>query len=156
MKVIIRAARPTDQQWLSGVFTDHDRAETSIAGLDAGVIGSLPAFIAQVGDDLLGAISYRAGDEGYTIVMLYSNRPGMGIGRALVNSLLMQASDMKLRTIAVTVRTGDASALRFYQGLGFKLAAVGTTRHGARAHAEAATPLPVDRDEVDLVLRIGA
>jgi GNAT superfamily N-acetyltransferase len=155
VKVILRAVAPTDRDWLASVLTGEGVEDFASPDLDAGTLSSSPGFIAHVEGDRLGAISYRISPPSYEILMVYSGRPGLGIGRALVNSVLMEANDAKCDTVTVVARNANGKGVSFFQSIGFKISAVRptefhkTTRRIAKGGSVPAADTE-KRDEIEL------
>jgi GNAT superfamily N-acetyltransferase len=158
MKVIIRAVKPTDQEWLNAIFANQSLQDDVPAEVSMLNLAAIPGFIAQIGDEKIGVISYQISKKQYDIVMLHSSRPGMGIGRALVNSVIMEANDAKCKKVTAVTKNGNEKAVSFYKGIGFTIANVrpgsaarGTARHTAQRTPGANRPT---HDEIELVFNL--
>ncbi len=155
LRVIIRSVLPVDREWLGGVVRDQQVADAS--SLDASNVDltAIPGFVAHVGEDRLGVISYRIAPDLYEILLLFSGRPGLGIGKALVNSVIMQANDAKCRQVMVLAKNGNPKSLSFYKSLGFKIGSVRaiiqhTTRTRLRSERAGEAPPPAG-DDIEMI-----
>ncbi|MBA2480294.1 MAG: hypothetical protein H0V44_06505 [Planctomycetes bacterium] len=161
MKVILRNVKPADHDWLASVLSGEGLEDFASPDLNAATLSASPGFIAQVGEDRLGAISYRVGPMSYEILMLYSGRPGLGIGRALVNAVIMDANDAQRTQVTVIARNASGAGVAFFKGLGFTVFSVRptqakTTRRHVKSSASTpgAAPVPLKADEIELVFSI--
>jgi GNAT superfamily N-acetyltransferase len=155
MKVIIRAVNKHDQDWLNGIFANEELMEDQPVEVNMLNLSVLPGFVAQINDEKVGVISYQVQKKQYDIIMLHSIRPGLGIGRALVNSVIMEANDAKCQKVTAVTKNGNAKAVQFYQGIGFTIANVrpGSAARGTARHVSQRTPgahRPT-HDEIELV-----
>jgi GNAT superfamily N-acetyltransferase len=161
MRVVIRAVAPTDRDWLSGIFAKEGIAEREPIEVNMLNLTALPGFVAQVGDEKLGVISYQIAKKHYEIIMLHSERPGLGIGRALVNSVIMEANDAKCLRVVTVTKNGNEKAVSFYKGCGFVVSSVrpgtpvrGTTSRHAADGASAEPIVSPNNDEIELVFKL--
>jgi hypothetical protein len=124
VKVILRGVTPADKDWLDTVLSSGGVEDFVSPEITAEVLTTLPGFIAHVEGDRLGVISYKTDPRNYEIVLLFSSRPGLGIGRALVNSVLMEANDAKRERVTVIARNPNGKGVTFFKGLGFSVCSV--------------------------------
>jgi GNAT superfamily N-acetyltransferase len=158
MKVIIRSVTKADLDWLNGIFANEELLGDQPVEVNMINLSALPGFVAQIGDEKVGVISYQVSKKQYDIIMLHSSRPGLGIGRALVNSVLMEANDNKCKQVTAVTKNGNDKAVSFYQGIGFAIANVrpGSAARGTARHTSQRTPganRPT-HDEIELVFNL--
>jgi ribosomal protein S18 acetylase RimI-like enzyme len=83
-----------------------------------------PAFVASVGGEVAGFLSYSEFGSDEFMIAALAVRPeyqGCGIGRALVLAVERQAKKEAKKRILVATSNDDLPALAFYQLLGFQL-----------------------------------
>jgi len=84
----------------------------------------LPGFAALDGERLVGLLTYAHDGDAIEIVTIDAFEPRRGVGRALVEAV----RGLGAARIHLTTTNDNVSAQRFYEALGFRLAAV---REGA-------------------------
>lgn len=85
----------------------------------------LPGFIARgESEEELGWITYSISGTELEIVTINSLREGLGVGSALLGRVLFTAQATGCSRICVTTTNDNQQAMAFYQGRGFRLAAV--------------------------------
>lgn len=87
-------------------------------------VRTLPGFAAEAEGKLAGALLYRVQDDACEIVVLYALLQGQGIGAALVQTAIAEAKAQGCHRIWLITTNDNTHALRFYQRLGFDLAAL--------------------------------
>lgn len=153
----VRPRRPDDDVagWLTRSWGDvaiavHGRLYDASA---------LPALVAEVGDLLVGVLTYHVDDGAVEIVSCDADPPGRGVGRTLTTAVVDRARVQGLRRVWCTTTNDNLPALGFWQAVGFRLVAL---RPEAVALARRLKPgiptrgyrgLPI-RDELDLELPI--
>lgn len=122
---------------------------------------TLPALIAEADGEVVGVLTYAAGDDECEIVSIDALRRHLGIGTALIDAMVELARDRGWQRIVLTTTNDNLDALRFYQRRGFRLH---TLRPGAVDDSRRLKPsipdlgdydIPI-RDELELVLNISA
>ena len=94
-------------------------------------------FVALSHDAMVGYVTYQLTAEGCEITVLESLQERQGIGRALVEAVINTAKAAGCGCVRVVTTNDNINARRFYQGCGFRLAAV---RFGAVAEARRLKP----------------
>lgn len=85
---------------------------------------TLPGFAAFVGDDLVGAATYRTDGPDCELVTIDAVVEGAGIGTALVEAVARAARGHGCTRLWLITTNDNLRALRFYQRRGFRLAAL--------------------------------
>jgi GNAT superfamily N-acetyltransferase len=120
----IRAKTPADAAYLTGALGEL-MAGTSVAGHEE-LTDAMPldGLIAWIGDEPVGHLTYRADDTGWEVVTLGADRPGIGVGRALMTAVLDAARAEGVTRVWLITTNDNTRALRFYQRCGFDLVAL--------------------------------
>lgn len=109
------AARFVAAQWGAEVVAVHDAVYHP---------ASLPGFVAWQGEERVGLVTYHLGGNACEIVTLDSQRPGIGVGAALIQAVKRVAQEAACRRLWLVTTNDNLEALRFYQKRGFVLVAV--------------------------------
>lgn len=120
----IRAVRPSDRDRIREFVTRQWGADIVITRGRIWQVGGLPGFIAEVGGEFAGLVTFRIEGEECEIVTLDSLRPGQGIGTDLVADVRRTALQAGCRRLWLITTNDNLHALRFYQKAGFVIAAV--------------------------------
>ena len=86
-------------------------------------VAELPAFVAKVGKEVAGFVSF-AGMRNDLIVVALGILPeyqGFGIGSSLIAKVEGEARKLRSKRILVSTSNDDLPALAFYQSLGFQI-----------------------------------
>ncbi|MBC7263964.1 MAG: GNAT family N-acetyltransferase [Chloroflexi bacterium] len=151
----VRPAEPGDREALYALAM-HFWGETEVDALGQRYdLLSLPAFVACVGDNVVGALSYAVEDDRLHIVALHilPDYQGSGTGHALVQEAIAQAKREGLARVVLVTTNDNLPALYFYQRLGFLLVGLvpGALVHLHGREEPGMAGIPV-RDEVQLEL----
>lgn len=84
----------------------------------------LPGFVAVDEDQLVGLVTYHQEGEAVEIVSLDSLESGKRIGTHLVQAVVNEARANGCRRVWLITTNDNTGALRFYQKIGFDLAAL--------------------------------
>jgi GNAT superfamily N-acetyltransferase len=84
----------------------------------------LPGFVAVEGDAIVGHAAYRIEDEACELVAIAASPPKRGTGSALLERVVTAAREAGCERVWLTTTNDNLDALRFYQGRGFRLAAL--------------------------------
>lgn len=87
-------------------------------------LAALAGFVAVEGDDWLGLLTYDLDDEGFEVVTVQSDRPGTGVGRALMDTARARAVELGATRLWLSTTNDNIRAIRFYQEWGMDLFAV--------------------------------
>ncbi len=85
--------------------------------------GRLPGFVAVLAGEYVGLVTYRIEGRECELTTLNSLRPKLGIGSRLVEAVRDVAVDAGCSRLWLITTNDNTVALRFYQRLGFHLAA---------------------------------
>jgi ribosomal protein S18 acetylase RimI-like enzyme len=86
-------------------------------------VAELPAYIARVGDEIGGFLSFAETEDEVVVVTLgilpeYQNS---GIGRSLIERIEVEARSLGKTGLLVSTSNDDLPALAFYQSVGFQI-----------------------------------
>ncbi len=82
----------------------------------------LPGFIARLGSEMVGLVTYHISGNECELISLDSLREGLGVGAALLERVKQAAITAGCRRMCLTTTNDNLNALRFYQKRGFRLA----------------------------------
>jgi len=85
---------------------------------------SQPGFIARENGENIGYILYDFADNDCEITVVESLRQNRGVGRALIEAVVVQAKKANCRRVWLVTTNDNTLAIRFYQRIGFVLRAV--------------------------------
>jgi len=125
-----------------------------------------PAFVACVGEDVVGAAVFAVEEAWSAVVLVMLNVlpgfQGRGGGRSLLDALRQEARQRGLDRILVVTTNDDLPALALYQRYGFRIAEIVVGRvatdHAAGRDGQVLAGfagIPV-RDEIRLELRVAS
>lgn len=149
----IEAARPQDYTRIAALaYHFWDEVEVHCFGKTYDIT-SVPAYVARVGAEIVGAISYAVESERLVIMLLnvLPDSQGLGLGRRLIEAVAEEANRQGLTRVVVATSNDDLPALYLYQRNGFTLTDV-LPGEVLRHHGEEETGvagIPV-RDEIRL------
>lgn len=110
--------------WLTRILVENWDATTVASRgqrIDASV---LPGFVAITNGRRIGLITYRICNDQCEIVTLNSNQGGIGIGTALLESVVQIARKCGCRRLWLITTNDNLDAIRFYSRRGMRLVAV--------------------------------
>jgi ribosomal protein S18 acetylase RimI-like enzyme len=84
----------------------------------------LPGFVADDEDRVVAYLSFEVIGRACEVVVLHSQRPGAGLGTALLVRLVARCVELGLGRIWLITTNDDTPALRWYQRRGFQLVAL--------------------------------
>ena len=79
-------------------------------------------FYVKEQEDIIGLITYFVSDDVLEVISLNSLRENQGIGTKLVDPVIREAKDRKLKKILVVTTNDNINAIKFYQKRGFDMA----------------------------------
>ena len=79
-------------------------------------------FYVKEQEDIIGLITYLVSDDVLEVISLNSLRENQGIGSKLVDAVIREAKDRKLKKILVVTTNDNINAIKFYQKRGFDMA----------------------------------
>ncbi len=86
--------------------------------------GDLPGFVAEMINNPVGVVTYNIENGECEILSLNSLLEGMGIGTALVETVVNKAKAAGCRRLWLIMTNDNTTALRFWQKHGFRIIAV--------------------------------
>ena len=150
-------AEPRDHADIAALAI-HFWGETEVYCFDKSYdITALPAYVARVGTEVVGAVSLAVEPDRLIIVLLnvLPEFQGRGYAARLIEAAAGEALDRGLFRILVATSNDDLPALHLYQRNGFTISGVKVgeilRHHGGEEQGFAGIPV---RDEVRLVRSI--
>jgi ribosomal protein S18 acetylase RimI-like enzyme len=156
----IRPSRATDRAWIDDFIRERWGALTVVSRGRLHRPGGLPGFVATMGNEPAGLITYSIEGDACEIVTIDSLVERKGVGTALVEAVTEAASKAGCRRLWLVTTNDNLPALRFYERRGFSLVAV---HRGAIAESRKLKPeipligldgIPIS-DELELELDLG-
>jgi GNAT superfamily N-acetyltransferase len=120
----IRPCGDEHRAWVARFIAAQWGAETVVVHDTVHRPATLPGFIAWQAGEQVGLITYTLDGDNCEIVTLDSQRPGIGIGAALIEAVRRVAFESGCRRLWLITTNDNLNALRFYQKRGFALAAI--------------------------------
>jgi GNAT superfamily N-acetyltransferase len=111
------------QEWIRNLLIEQWGATESVSRGRIHQADALPGFIAFVDSQPRGLITYHIEDDQCEIVTLNSVIEKQGIGGALINSVKNEAQVKGCRRLWLITTNDNTYAFKFYQKIGFKVAA---------------------------------
>lgn len=145
--VQIRPIGPEDREAVKDILSGS-WGETGVAahGVLYDAVG-LPGYVATVGPEIAGLVTYHVGDDGWEVVSLDATVAGHGIGTALLRAVEESARAAGAPRVWLITTNENVNALRFYQRRGFDLVAVHRDAV-AKSRAELKPSIPLDVDGI--------
>lgn len=154
----LRLITDADRRWLPEFFVNHWGSTKQVVRGELFAPHELPGFVAEIDDAFVGVVTYRIlNDTTGEVATLNSLREGIGIGGALVRAVAEVVRQQGCTQLVVVTTNDNLRAIRFYQRLGFVLAAL---RANALAESRRIKPeipligfdnIPL-RDEIELAM----
>jgi GNAT superfamily N-acetyltransferase len=133
----IRPIRSEDREWVARLLTSRWGTPLIVHRRAAHSAELLPGFLAEIGDERVGLITYAIEGEECEIVTLDSLLEGQGVGSGLLEALIQKAHELACRRIWLITTNDNLKAQTFYQNRGFRVVGVD---HGAVAEARKRKP----------------
>jgi len=140
-------------------MAEHWGAETVVVHDTIYRPADLPGWVAWLGDERVGLLTYQFHAGDCEIMTLDSLHPGIGVGTALVTAARQAAQAAGCRRLWLVTTNDNLNALRFYQKRGLRLVAVhpGAVERARRLKPEipliGADGIPL-RDEIELEIAL--
>jgi DNA-3-methyladenine glycosylase I len=112
------------REWARNLVRDHWGSEAVVTRGRLHDTSSLPGFVAAMGSEAAGLATYDIRGGGCELVSLDSLREGIGIGTALVGAVERAARAAGAGRLWLITTNDNLAAVRFYQKLGFHIAAL--------------------------------
>jgi len=155
----IRDLAEVDRSWVKEFIEVEWGGSTVVSRGQVHNPSSLPGFIALDSDRPVGLVTFNIDDKSCELVTLNSFKEGMGIGAALVESVVVNAKETGCHRLWLITTNDNTGALRFYQKNGFRLIAVHRDALEESRKLKPTIPLigldgiPI-RDELELEIRL--
>lgn len=155
----IRAIDDALRQWVAQTMREQWGADSVVGH---GVVyrpRELPGFVALIGGERVGLLTYHITDDACEIVTLDSFCEGQGVGTALIEAAQDAACQAGCTRLWLVTTNDNLHALRFYQKRGFVLVAVHRNAVDAARTLKPTIPLigndgiPI-RDEIELEMML--
>ena len=115
---------PDDRDWVADFVARQWGADTVVVHDTVYHPAALPGFVAWAAGERIGLVTYHLDGDACEIVTLDSQRPGIGVGTALIGAVQRAAREAGCHRLWVITTNDNLDALRFYQKRGFVLVAV--------------------------------
>lgn len=159
MEATIRPLVPEDEEWVVEFIDRRWGSPYVVAHGKLYYPHTLPGFVAEVGGEPVGLLTYHVDGDDWEIVTIDSLEPGAGIGSDLIYGLRQAATEAGARRLWVITTNDNLNALRFYQKRGFTLVAVYPNALERSRQLKPSIPLVGEdgiplRDEIELEMRL--
>jgi DNA-3-methyladenine glycosylase I len=119
----VRALGDGEREW-STAFLRAEWGETGVARRGELIDASpLPGFVALVGGERAGLVTYAVRGDECEVVTIDSLREGIGVGRALLDAVRNAAVEAGCRRLWLVTTNNNVRALEIYQRWGMELVA---------------------------------
>lgn len=119
-----RTVGPEDREWVRRFTAEYWGSDKMITRGKVLYISEQEGFIAEMGGEVVGFVSYRVEGLACEITSLDSLREGLGIGSRLIEQIKTVARAAGCTRLFLITTNDNLHALRFYQRRGFRLAAL--------------------------------
>jgi GNAT superfamily N-acetyltransferase len=154
----IRPLAPDDRNWAHALWTERWGSSRMVSRGVLFSLTDLPALVAWRGDVRAGVATYHIHDDDCELTSLDSVLEGVGVGTALIRAVIDTAKIAGCARLWLVTTNDNTHALRYYQRLGFRLAALHPGAVEAARRLKPEIPLlgldeiPI-RDELELEIR---
>ncbi len=159
MMITIRPADDQDTSWRDHLLTRHWGSTSIVSRGQVHIASTLPAFIGLCDEQTAGLITYYIEDQECQIISLNSECENLGIGTALLQTVIEVAAKSLCRRVWLITTNDNLAALRFYQKRGFTI--VDVHRNALEISRQLKPEIPLVgmdgiplRDEIELELVI--
>ena len=115
---------PRLRRWAADLIREHWGSTEIVTRGRIHDTGKLSGFIAVLGGEPVGLVTYHIDGDQCEMVSLDSLMEGIGIGTALVGSVAAEAREQGCRRLWLITTNDNLDAVHFYQKRGFHLVAV--------------------------------
>jgi GNAT superfamily N-acetyltransferase len=120
----VRPIEEADRIVVGRLVLELQRAHTVAAHGEVFFPASLPGFLVEQQDRVMGLLTYATSGTLLEIVTIDALRRGRGVGSLLVDATVLRARELGCTRIRLTTTNDNLDAMRFYQRRGFRLAAL--------------------------------
>ena len=155
----IRPIEEQDQSWVSKTLMERWGSTRMMSRGRLHDLMRLPGFIAELGSERLGLLTYYINGAECEVTSLDSLKEGQGIGAQLLLAVQEAAAEADCTRLWLITTNDNTPALRFYQKRGFQLAAlyVGAVESARQTKPEipftGIDGIPI-QDEIELELEL--
>jgi GNAT superfamily N-acetyltransferase len=121
---VVRPLTITDRNWVTQRIIESWGSEIVVAHKKIFRPANLPGFVVQIGEKLIGLLTYHLSRKACEIVTLDSLSEGQGVGRELIERVKQVARREGCNRLWLITTNDNTHALRFYQKQGFTLTGV--------------------------------
>jgi GNAT superfamily N-acetyltransferase len=156
--VTVRPLGAEDREWAQRALAEL-WGETVVSRGRVHDPAALPGFVAEVGGEHVGLVTYRIEGGDCEVVTIDAFPKGAGAGTALVDAVARAAHEAGCRRVWLITTNDNLRALRFYQRRGFRLVALHRDALDRSRELKPSIPeigldgIPL-RDELELELRL--
>ena len=122
--VVIRPLGPDDREWVGRFVKEEWGSRRMVTRGKLYYPENLAGFAAQIGQKVLGLVTYRIENGECEVVTLNSSLSGAGIGSQLLTAVKKVAASANCRRLWLITTNDNLRALRFYQRRGLRLSAL--------------------------------
>lgn len=157
--LVIRPLEPSDRAWVREKTIAEWGAEIIVVRGEVFHPAELPGYAAWHAAEPVGLITCRCCGDACEVISLATWGAGRGSGIALLRRTEQDAREKGCRRLSLVTTNDNSRALRFYQRLGFTIAAVRLNVMDEARQLKAQIPLigedgiPI-RDEIELEMRL--
>ena len=157
--ISIRPTVDRDREWVEALIAERWAAPVVVVHGEEFLPAELPGFVATMGDEPVGLLTYAWSPTGCEIVTLDSLSERHGVGSALIDAVTHRARRVGCDRLWLVTTNDNLDALRFYQRRGFQLVALyrdavaAARQHKPQIPERGAYGIPI-RDELELELRL--
>jgi N-acetylglutamate synthase-like GNAT family acetyltransferase len=123
-QIVIRPTSVADRFWMREFIGEHWGDEKMVMHGAIVYPAELSGFVAEHNGAIVGLVTYQMRGDLCEITSLDSTEPGMGIGTALLESVIWAATEGNCSRIWLITTNDNLEALGFYQKRGFRLTAI--------------------------------
>jgi ribosomal protein S18 acetylase RimI-like enzyme len=120
----IRPLIDSDREWVTSLLKEWWAGPLVVTRGQVHRADELPGFVAILEDKLAGLITYHSDGDECEIVTMNSLAEGRGIGSALIDAVKNIAASAGCKRLWLITTNDNTAALRFYQKIGFRIAAI--------------------------------
>jgi N-acetylglutamate synthase-like GNAT family acetyltransferase len=158
-QIIIRPTSIADRMWMRAFIEEHWGEERMVVRGSIIYPAELSGFAAEHNGVIVGLVTYHINGDDCEITSLDSTESGMGIGSALLESVIWAATEAGCQHMKLITTNDNLNALGFYQKRGFQLKAVYPGAVERSRMVKPSIPLvgengiPI-RDEIELIFHL--
>lgn len=118
-RIAVRRAAPADRSWIADVARRRLGGNVQAVRGRTFVVSRCAAFVAEVGGERIGFLSWRIRDDVCEVMALATVEDGSGAARALLETVHGLARERRCRELRVVTTDQNARAQSLYQRNGY-------------------------------------